>query len=205
MRGTGMLWLIEEELEKISSMLKDQVNLELSTRREILLNLETNNNSKEDPTQILERDPDSPLIQEIKRRSILQELESHPCPMSSNINLIGFQDCHSPRVVQMCQAQAFWIHGIRFQSNSNKWEETHSLLRISTLCLQQYIEDLLSLILMRTRKSSMTWCCSTLKNNKKYYPTRDQDFLQIKWLLALSILRLPRLELQWLILLLLIE
>jgi hypothetical protein len=38
----------------------------------------------------------------------------------------------------------------------------------------------LALILMRTIKSLMIWCFSTLRNNKpSFYQMRDQDFHQI--------------------------
>jgi hypothetical protein len=44
-------------------------------------------------------------------------LENHLCHMFRHSNLREFQDYPSPLVVQICQDQAFWIHGIKFQTS----------------------------------------------------------------------------------------
>ena len=132
-------------------MPRDQVNLEPSTKKGTRL-LQATRASREDQTQTLEKDQDLLPTQEPKKRSTHQELESHPCH-TFRTTLREFQDYLSHLEVLMFQAQAFWILGTKFQSNSSQREDNKRLSKTSMDWPHQCTEDHWPPILMRIRKS----------------------------------------------------
>jgi len=155
-KGIDLQWLIAQT-ETNGTHREIQT---LSTE-EILLPQEINN-SRKDQIQTLEKVQDLLPTQEFTKR-IHQELASHPCLTFNNRKkLREFQDSLSILEATICQAQASWTHGTKFQSNSSKSEETQML-------------SLKNLQSMTTKKDLMTWCFITLKSSKNYCLTTEKD------------------------------